>query len=782
MRVWRLALIWALIMLGEHESLLAQSQEIPTSELAIAESLLTSGDPDRAIELLEGLCCAADLDAQFAARALGSMGLARAAMGDRPAAVSDFEESIRLAEQSGDWRIAARSQYNLALTTLSGTGTEVASTNWFAQTRAGGAKRDVFLVEDDNATEELVRAATEQLLAAGLMAEQNGEASFAAKAYATAAKINAQTQPGGALGLLDRARGVVPSSIGQDAIEARLLIGETATLVMPALEEAWLTHAGNIANAELNSALTGSRARNDQRLESYSIGLLGRLYGLQGETEDARQLTERAIFLAEQTNALEILYVWQGQLGSLLEVDGNINAALAAYEQAVGTIQSVRPDLAKNAAGAGQVSSRELIEPILLAYADLLLRHGDAADVRNARNVVEQLKTIEFERFFEETCVAGAEGDEMDVSAVASGTSVLYPVIFEDRLELLLSRTLPGAGSVVREDIQRIVVEVDRATLEGVARSARRSLRNDDGSRGPLDELGQLHDLLIEPIAPLLAEADTTTIVFAPDGLLRGIPLSVLYDVDTKRFLIEDYAVATTLGLSLVDPTPFSQARHTGVFAGISESLQIGDAPPFSSLEAVRAEIEDIRDVLPGPALIDAEFTKDALRNRLQRSRYSVAHLATHATFGRTVGDSYLLAYGGADGQGSRISLDELQDYTAQARIRGEPIELLTLSACETGVGDPNADNELAILGLAGVAFKAGARSVLASLWQVYDDSTGELMPTFYEYLINGDSEASGRPLTKAEALQRAQLQMLKDPEKRHPAHWGAFILFGNWL
>jgi CHAT domain-containing protein len=91
------------------------------------------------------------------------------------------------------------------------------------------------------------------------------------------------------------------------------------------------------------------------------------------------------------------------------------------------------------------------------------------------------------------------------------------------------------------------------------------------------------------------------------------------------------------------------------------------------------------------------------------------------------------------------------------------------LSACQTAVGD-----ERAALGLAGVAVKAGARSALASLWFINDESTALLVAEFYRQLALPAND-------KADALRGAQLTLLNDERYRHPAYWAPFLLIGNW-
>ena len=98
------------------------------------------------------------------------------------------------------------------------------------------------------------------------------------------------------------------------------------------------------------------------------------------------------------------------------------------------------------------------------------------------------------------------------------------------------------------------------------------------------------------------------------------------------------------------------------------------------------------------------------------------------------------------------------------------PVELLTLSACETAVGDDRSP-----LGLSGVAYKSGARSTLGSLWPVSDEAAQKMLPVFYQAL-----KTSGT--SKARALQQAQVELIQSEDLSHPAFWGPFILIGNWL
>ena len=106
----------------------------------------------------------------------------------------------------------------------------------------------------------------------------------------------------------------------------------------------------------------------------------------------------------------------------------------------------------------------------------------------------------------------------------------------------------------------------------------------------------------------------------------------------------------------------------------------------------------------------------------------------------------------------------------ASTTYRDQPVELLTLSACQTAVGD-----DKAALGLGGVAVKAGARSALATLWYINDEASSQLITDFYTNLKDTGN-------SKARALREAQLAMIEDPRFSHPSYWAPFLLIGNWL
>ena len=171
--------------------------------------------------------------------------------------------------------------------------------------------------------------------------------------------------------------------------------------------------------------------------------------------------------------------------------------------------------------------------------------------------------------------------------------------------------------------------------------------------------------------------------------------------------------------------------------------------------------------------LLDRNFTSKTLARAIDSSDFNIVHIATHGQFSSEAKDTFILA---SDGPINVKQLDNLlRDANSEQNRRNQTapdaISLLVLSACETAVGDKRA-----ALGLAGVAIRAGARSTLASLWQIDDEATALFIGEFYRELATGK-------VTKAEALRRAQLSFLKNyPNYSRPSYWGAYVLIGNWL
>ena len=501
-------------------------------------------------------------------------------------------------------------------------------------------------------------------------------------------------------------------------------------------------------------AIEVASAAGDERLRSYALGYLGELYERQSRWTDALGLTRRAIHAAELADAPDALYRWQWQLGRIEVAAGRPERGLSAYRDTAATLRAIRAQTALSADVAGTFQSRA--EPIYTELVGLLLTRAAAsansdekqALLVEARDALEDLKVAELRDYFRDSCLDAQRKTAPDT---IPNTIVIYPVLLRDRVELIVSRD-------GRLEAHRL--PIDRETLIAAVRAFRETLEQRN-SRRYLAHANDLYDWMIRPLESVLQrEGDPATLVFVPDGALRTIPFAALRDRESKRFLIEMHPIAVTPSLTLTNVQPFEPAHARMLAAGISESVE-----GYSALPAVGNEIAAVREFYPGKTLMNDSFEVAALRRELTDVPYGIVHIASHGEFGGEASDNFLLAYDG------RVSMNQLAAMVEATRFRAEqPLELLTLSACESAAGD-----DRAALGLAGVALRAGARSALATLWSVNDQATAEFVVAFYRQL--NDPEHS-----RAQALQYAQIELLGTRHYRHPGYWAPYLLINSWL
>jgi CHAT domain-containing protein len=507
----------------------------------------------------------------------------------------------------------------------------------------------------------------------------------------------------------------------------------------------------------LHDAARAADQLGDRRASSFAWGYLGKLYEDEHRYAEALDETQHAILMGQQAAAPEALYRWHWQAGRVLKALGRPKEAIDAYRQAIVAVQSIRPEVsAAIAEDQPDASFRETVGAVYFELADLLLQgsEGDAdpqhqeAVLREARDTVELFKVAELQDYFQDDCVQAARSHATGLELVSKTAAVIYPIMLQDRLEILVS--LPS-GMV------RKTVPVGAEELTDEIRAFRDFLEK-RSTREYLSHAKKLYGWLIQPIEPLWADAGIDTLVIVPDGALRTIPLAALHD--GTQFLIKKYAVATTPGVTLTDPRPLDRKGIKILSVGITEAVQ-----DFPALPHVSREVETIHRLFGGTVLLNKQFMMSQMEKELKAHPYSVMHIASHGQFQSEGKDTFLLAYDG------KLTMDRLSEYVGMLRFREEPLALITLSACETAAGD-----DRAALGLAGVAIKAGARSALASLWFLDDQASSQLVTEFYQQL-HDDSVAS-----TAMALQRAQIKFLEHPEYNHPAYWAAFLLLNNWL
>ena len=389
--------------------------------------------------------------------------------------------------------------------------------------------------------------------------------------------------------------------------------------------------------------------------------------------------------------------------------------------------------------------------------------------------------------------VAEIKGDVRALqNAIAESprTVALYTMVTSDHYRVIV--IAPSVVPVAREyaiseaDLNRKVAAFDQA------------LRNPASDPRPLAQ--DLYNILVGPVRSDLDQAHAETLVWSLDGVLRYLPLAALYD--GKNYLVEKYSTVTITPASFGQLSQKPDVSKLSVLAmGISRQYD-ENLPP---LPAVVGELNDVvkdpkvraaTGVLPGTILLNGQFTEKAMEDALN-GRYPVVHIASHFVF--QPGDdskSYLLLAGTDDAsQGYHLTVEDFND---NQNLDLSSTDLLTLSACQTGMsGDASDGREVDGLGM--TAQYKGAKAVISSLWSVNDASTGQLMSDFYKRWAGG-----GGNVSKVEALRQAQLDLLQGKINgngsasgrgfdvvetsgpvpaglTHPYYWAPFVLMGNW-
>jgi len=512
----------------------------------------------------------------------------------------------------------------------------------------------------------------------------------------------------------------------------------------------------------LTQARQIAQTLQDDRSIAYATGYIAQLYADAKRYDEAIRLTRKAIFYAQHKRPYpELLYQWEWQLGRVFKKQNKIDSAIAAYQRAIEYLQDMRQVqqgyrvLQPFREGEGQAYF-ELADLLLQKATDAKTKTKKQNWLKAARDNIELLNAAELQNHFQDECIVQLQEKVTDIEkTLPSNTAVFYPILLPDRIELLVS---------TREGIQQLSVDLmSDEQLRYEARLFRGKLEAASDIKSLLPHAQQLYQWFIKPIGQTLSDYDIDTLVIVPNGILRTIPFAALHN--GKRYLVEDYAIAVTPSLKLTDPTqPLQRDQIKALLIGLSK--KVSDELDFEALPYIEQELKNIQALIGGDVLLNEDFVIANVETKLKKIPYSIVHFATHGHFDSDPNRTFLLTSEG------RLNTNCLRKLVGISEFRDKPVELLTLSACQTAMGD-----EQAALGLAGVSLQAGARSALASLWSVNDFAMAQVVTAFYRHLKNS-------ALSKAQALQKAQLQFLQrqDSTYSHPHYWAMFLLIGNWL
>jgi CHAT domain-containing protein/predicted negative regulator of RcsB-dependent stress response len=555
----------------------------------------------------------------------------------------------------------------------------------------------------------------------------------------------------------------------------------------------------NLAYQALNRARLVAERINNEHAKTYTYGYLGKLYEVSHQNDEALTLTRHALFSAQKIHDDVALYHWWRQLGQIHQTKGNTHEAIIALRQSVNKMN--HPLTREKIVTMGYLNNtfRERISPAYFELADLLLQQAKTTQaatqryklLQQARDTIELFKQAELQDYFQSECISFQSECTPLEQAIDAQTAVFYPIALPDRLEILLSLphtkeltqiTVPVGEKVLRRSIAFFLSPLRRHP-ESYVRSEEQEGEDEEVFCKPSQWRGlpsttvptqaqafykpaqKLYQWLIQPIKDTLTAHNITTLIIVPEGVLRTMPFSALHD--GQQFLIENYALAVTPGVCFSKLSQWKRDINNMLVSGLSEEVQ-----GFSSLPCAEYEVNTLQkrhnlQSTQYQPLFNQTFTYPNMRQKVDQTNYSILHIASHGQFKSNLEDTFLLTYD------DKLSMNRLERIVRGTALQQKQVELLTLSACQTAVG-----NDRAALGLAGIALKAGVKSALASLWKVDDAATPAMILEFYRQLQNPN-------ISKAQALQMAQKMMLNDEKYalfRHPYYWSAFLLIGNWL
>ena len=344
-------------------------------------------------------------------------------------------------------------------------------------------------------------------------------------------------------------------------------------------------------------------------------------------------------------------------------------------------------------------------------------------------------------------------------------TVVLYPLLLEDRLELILvtANSDPVHRTVFlnKKELHQAITQL-RSGLTNRNRAKLLSKQDNQQSDPQVIQPAlKIYNWLIKPIETHLKLTKAKTIIYAPDGKLRYVPLAALHD--GEKWLIERFKINNITAASLMDLTPREEINSMILAGALTEgnyNFKVGKKQfEFDGLPFAGVEVEKLAAMFPETnKFLGNSFTKETMR--LHMGKHNILHFATHSAFVNGHPEESFILFG----DGTRATLPEVQTWNLK------DVELVVLSACQTGVGK-ELGNGVEILGFGYQMQVAGAAASLATLWRVDDQGTHEFMNDFYVALKNGGS--------KAEAVRKAQISMINN-EYNHPYYWAPFILIGN--
>ena len=517
-----------------------------------------------------------------------------------------------------------------------------------------------------------------------------------------------------------------------------------------------------------------------------------------GQASEARTGFEKLINISSIRDNGDVYWLLLAELAAFAEHDGQSEKALDYYRRAADVIDLQRSSINTESSKIGFVGNKQAVYASIVRLAgvlkrpdialeymeraksraliDLLASRDQASSVLVGRTdadrqVLENIRSVQ-ERVqlqlpndptLREPGSARAVAAQ-EIQSQQAKAPELSSLVSVNALSFAELEKMPGPDETLLEyfvfgdDVHIVAVRADKkrvlqvplAKLEGDIRGFRQELQ--DLGAYPSDLAKRLYQQLISPFEDIIGKSN---LLIVPHGPLHYLPFAALHDGQVS--LIAQRAVRVLPSGSV------QKFLRPGQRAKLDKVLILGN-PDLgqAALDLPSAEVEakSLAQLLPGSTLVTRKSATESFF-KSQAPNHTYLHIASHGQFRAD------------DALGSRLLLaaDQSNDGSLTVReLYGVRLnaELVTLSACETGLGKSLSGDD--IIGLTRGFLYAGSSNVVASLWEVDDEATSLLMKIFYQKLVEGRS--------KKIALREAQLALLKSHPQ--PMFWAPFYLTGS--
>ena len=485
----------------------------------------------------------------------------------------------------------------------------------------------------------------------------------------------------------------------------------------------------------------------DKNLEFYLLTLANgaQIKFTKGQFPEAESIYLRVLEKATDLKIPQSQWLAHVDLGTLYARIGQSSRAESHFESALSTVENVRSGLRRD---EFKITFQSRLIDLYRNYIDFLMREGriekalEAAESNRALVLAEKLGLERKSLLWAQIPKLRQLARRLDAVLLSYWLAPKSSFLWVVTPNAIRSFTLPGEPKIRR------LVEAHG----NVIRNSPDLIADSDSTAA------DLYDLLVAPASQLIPPGSRVLLV--PDGCLHDLNFETLrVSPGRSRYWIEDVTIAVAPSLAVLDTA--SSARP----APSKPLLLIGDAVPvseeFPRLKAAIPEIESIKSYFDEPTVLTGPKANPGAYGESHPELFRLIHFSAHATANRQspLNSAVILS---PQSDSFKLYAHDVMKFRLRA-------EIVTISACH-GAGARSYSGE-GLVGFMWAFLQAGARNVIAGLWDVNDRSTAEMMSDFYAHVKGGKSPA--------DALRFAKLDMLKaDNAYRRPYYWAPFQLF----